>query len=427
MTKSRIIILAIATVFTLLFSVGCSGVTADSNIATEQPNTANTETVADENPGIVSLTNEELAHFNGTDFFNGEYMNIRNQFLSSLYSSPEKIDLFELFYCGNGLEANPATDEEISAVLAYLGWDFAGCDLEKNSRANMDAILTQYMGLTLADTDGVGLENMIYLSEYDAYYYFHGDTNYRMSVAFSYGEREGDIIRLFYDDAFMGGSKVLTLRETDGRYLFVSNRVVESSAIDIPVYLPLPVYEAFAEINNEQERLDSFLHYTALSAFSAHFAKFPTDLRIPSLRLIETWEAEDGDTYYLCWSAQMYFPRLAESIRLGEPYAGSYNDMNIRLIRFKIKDTLDWGFMEFKYPQYQCVEILYSPDGETDFSPDKFEGFPGSPERISQIKSGNQEDYIRDILPAEIARDYFALLESYLEYYGFDIPIARSN
>ena len=115
----------------------------------------------------------------------------------------------------------------------------------------------------------------------------------------------------------------------------------------------------------------------------------------------------------------MYYPRLAESIRFGEPYADSYSDMNIRLIRFKIKDTSDWGFLEFKYPQYQCVEILYTPDGETDFSPDMFESFPGSQERVQQIKSGNQDDYIRDILPAGIARDYDALLEAYLEYYRY--------
>ena len=426
MTKLRILIFAIATIFALSFIAGCSS-SANANTGTELPSNANNETVAAKKTGIVSLTNEELTHFNGNDFFNGEYMNIRNQFLSSLYSSPEKIDLFELFYCGNGLEANPSTEKEVSAVLAYLGWDSADCSLEKNNRTNMDAILTQYMGLTLADTDGVGLENMTYLSEYDAYYYFRGDTNYRMSVAFTAGEREGDIIRLFYDDTFMGGSKVLTLRETDSRYLFVSNRAIKSSAIEIPVYLPLPVYEAFVDITTEQDSLDAFLHYTTLSAFSAHYASLPIDLRIPSLRLIETWEAEDGDTYYLCWSAQMYYPRLAESIRFGEPYADSYNDLNIRLIRFKIKDTSDWGFLEFKYPQYQCVEILYTPDGETNFTPDKFECFPGSPERISRIISGDQDDYIRDILPSGIAHDYYALLESYLEYYGFDIPTARSN
>ncbi len=88
----------------------------------------------------------------------------------------------------------------------------------------MDAVLTKHMGIPLADTEKIGLENFTYLEEYDAYYYFHGDTNYRAGVSFVGGEREGNIIRLFYDDRFMGdGEKVLTLKEQDGSYIFVSN------------------------------------------------------------------------------------------------------------------------------------------------------------------------------------------------------------
>ena len=211
MIKSRTLLLVIVAVFTISFLAGCSpAVGAGTAI-----------------PDITPLTDEELAFFNGNDFFNGEYMNIRNQFLSSLYSSPEKIDLFELFYCGNGLEANPPTDKEMSAVLAYLGWDLADCALEKNSRANMDEILTRYMGLTLADTDGVGLENMTFLAEHDAFYHFHGDTNYRLSITFTNGERIGNTIELYYEDAFYSdGSKVLTLQEVDGNYFFVSNALL---------------------------------------------------------------------------------------------------------------------------------------------------------------------------------------------------------
>jgi len=181
-----------------------------------------------------------------------------------------------------------------------------------------------------------------------------------------------------------------------------------------PLYLPLPVYEVFAEPTSPQERLDAFLHHTALYCFNSQ----PQNLLIPSLRIIEIWEAEDGDTYYLCWSTQMYYPGLVEAIKSGESYNNSYSDMNIRLIRFKIKNTLDWGYFEFTYPEFQCVEILYSADGETTWDPDKFKGFPGSSERIQQIKEGNQEDYIRDVLPDDIARDYHALLQKYLEYYG---------
>ncbi|OQB14304.1 MAG: hypothetical protein BWY15_01159 [Firmicutes bacterium ADurb.Bin193] len=175
---------------------------------------------------VKHLSDKELAYFNGNDFFNGEDFNIRNQFLSSTYSAPEKINLFHLFYCGNGLEENYPTEEEKVAVVNYNEWAaMPDCPCEKNSRAKMDEILTKYMGITLADTEKTGLDKMTYLPEYDAYYHFHGDTNYRPAITFSAGEREGDIIRLFYDDTFMSdGNKVLTLREKDGSYLFVSNQ-----------------------------------------------------------------------------------------------------------------------------------------------------------------------------------------------------------
>jgi hypothetical protein len=185
---------------------------------------------ANEKSGITPLTAEELSYFNGNEFFNGEYMNIRNQFLSSLYDAPEKIDLFQLFYCGSGLEET-LTKAEKTAVIEYNGWEAdPDCACEKISRADMDAVLLKYTGLPLEGTDKIGLNEFTYLKEYDAYYYYHGDTNYRMEISFSGGEREGDIIRLFYNDTYMGGgSKVLTLREKNGGYLFVSNQKVPKS------------------------------------------------------------------------------------------------------------------------------------------------------------------------------------------------------
>lgn len=179
-------------------------------------------------PGVAKkatpLTADELAYFNGNEFFNGESYNIRNQFLSSLYDTPKKINLFDLFYCGVDPSASP-TAAETAAIMAQNSWtEEPDCDCTKVSRADMDAVLTKYTGLTLADTDKIGLESLTYLKDYDAYYYYHGDTNYRGHVTFAGGEREGDIIRLYYNDGFIGdGEKVLTLRVKDNQYLFVSH------------------------------------------------------------------------------------------------------------------------------------------------------------------------------------------------------------
>ncbi|HZK33672.1 MAG TPA: copper amine oxidase N-terminal domain-containing protein [Tissierellaceae bacterium] len=187
--------------------------------------------VGEDKAEIIPLTQDELAYFNGDLFFNGDYINIRNQFLSSLYSQPADIDLFELFYCGSGI-AEKITDDELKAVMVKNeipgSIEDLPCPCEKNSRLNMDKILSEHMGITLVDTNEVRLDHFTYLSQYDSYYHLHGDTNYRTNISFSSGEREGNVVRLFYKDTFFGdGNKVLTLQEENNKYLFVANEKVE--------------------------------------------------------------------------------------------------------------------------------------------------------------------------------------------------------
>lgn len=207
---------------TVLAALLLVGITVGCTFTGADPKTAE--------PEWTTLTAEELDLFNGDEFFNGEAFNLRNQFLSSLYDAPEEIDLYQLFYCGSGAE-EPVTEAEQAAVVAQNGWEQApDCACEKISRANMDAALTEAMGLTLAGTDGVGLENFTYLKDYDAYYSFHGDTNYRGTISFYAGQRAGDLIRLFYDDQFFGdGEKVVTLKQQDGGYRFLSNETLDAT------------------------------------------------------------------------------------------------------------------------------------------------------------------------------------------------------
>ena len=177
------------------------------------------------------LSDEELAWFNGNEFFTNEMdsgtvvqINIRNQFLSSTYENPEDINLFELFYCGDGTEQGELSPE----ISAAIGAEDAPSPATVLTTAQMDAALEEYLGLTLAETNQVGLDGFTYLPEYDSYYHFHGDTNYRASVTFQSGERNGNLVRLTYNDTFMGdGIKEVTLREHGDSWQFVSNLAVE--------------------------------------------------------------------------------------------------------------------------------------------------------------------------------------------------------
>ena len=181
------------------------------------------------------LSEEELAYFNGDGFFNGDYLNIRNQFLSSTYAAPEEIDLFQLFYCGDGDADDAAPPDGVdpvaleAAMLAAEGGDDPDCPATILTTAQMDKVLEEYLGLTLAETGQVGLEHFTYLPDFDVYFCYHGDTNYRGSVTFTGGERRGELVRLTYHDTFLGdGYKQVTLRERGEGWQFVSNLAVQA-------------------------------------------------------------------------------------------------------------------------------------------------------------------------------------------------------
>ena len=175
----------------------------------------------------VPLTFEEPAYFNDGFFFdNGTgnggddylHFSIRNMFLTSQHDTPQDIDLFGLFYCGSAQPSAPMSQEERQLVIdrGYGGTD-PDCGCTKITRQEMDAVLWEYTGLTLEETRQVGLKQFTYLPEYDAYYHFHGDTNYTLPI-FSRGSRQEDLIHLDY------GDRRLTLRQTGNGSQFCSNR-----------------------------------------------------------------------------------------------------------------------------------------------------------------------------------------------------------
>ena len=162
------------------------------------------------------------------EWFNSGDPDIRNQFLTYLYDNPKDIDLFWLFYNGTGL---PETITEEEIALAGAGAKVSR--LHKLSLENIDAVLTQYTGLTLAETEGIGMTKFSYQEEYEAYYHCHGDSNYLTWVNITAGRRQGDLIHLYYKNP-PGDSRwgCVTLRDLgDGNYWFVSNQPSEKPAI----------------------------------------------------------------------------------------------------------------------------------------------------------------------------------------------------
>lgn len=186
------------------------------------------------------LSAEELAQFNADFFGEQENAPFRRQFLTSLYEQPEDIDMFQLFYNGTGQPGVAEPGERTLLVDTYYDGADPEVDLTKLPAREIDQVLERYTGLTLAETQALGMENFQYLADYDAYYHTHGDTNAIVGVTFAAGEREGDLTRLYYraDGMYLGGEfaegwACLTLREVPGEfedgfpYHFVSHQLCE--------------------------------------------------------------------------------------------------------------------------------------------------------------------------------------------------------
>ncbi len=169
-------------------------------------------------PSVRPLTGEELSEyalaFNTADRWQdsaGNDCGLRPvQFLTSVYDDPMKIDMYHLFYNGVSPEQPISAAERQELVdTRYDGYD-PEVDLIKITAEQADVVLTRWTGLTLAETDALNMGSFSYLSDYDAYYHFHGDTNALYDVCFYAGERSGDTVTLYYQPEQCGAQLVDT-------------------------------------------------------------------------------------------------------------------------------------------------------------------------------------------------------------------------
>lgn len=101
------------------------------------------------------------------------------QALTSTYADPRNVDLGQMFYNGGGRQV---TQEEYDYVQRQMG--DPGVDVMVVSPEEMDAALTEVFGLTLAETNQIGLDAFLFWEETGNYYLCHGDTNV-MAVTFA--------------------------------------------------------------------------------------------------------------------------------------------------------------------------------------------------------------------------------------------------
>lgn len=206
-------------------SSATTAVTTTGTISTTKPPELPSENLLTPPEGATRLTVAELDWFN-TQFFNrNSREHMENLFLTSFYSKPSEIDLYSLFY--NGMDSDISTEEVAS--LESVQSDFAQFDIAKTTISQMDQTLQEYMGLSLADTNKVGLDLFVYLPNYSAYYVSRGDTNWESyTMEDGYRSADGNVVLLYRLSYPINGreySTVTLMLRDEGKYWFLSNQV----------------------------------------------------------------------------------------------------------------------------------------------------------------------------------------------------------
>lgn len=217
---------------------------------------------------------------------------LTNMLLTSVWISPEEIDLYRAF--GNGVvrQTSRLTDAERELLSGRSGYS-EYLDQVRFSRAELNACLEKYLGLTLEETRKKGLESFIYLSETDSYYRSRGDTGYcPVTIRSGYRTVDGSIVLTYSFSS--APDRFFCVTMTDGNEIrFLSN--VEQSESDAGD----TVSAVFRELGGEALPAED---YSVLTAVSTSLCNAPggaklIDIPVGTLLTVLSADDADGETW----------------------------------------------------------------------------------------------------------------------------------
>lgn len=177
---------------------------------------------------VRPLSDEEIAEF--TKFVTEADGYGNYGFLLSVYDSPEKINLEEVFYTGAGIKTEALSEEEEKAYLKAAGYEEIYTDVTKLTTAQINEVLLRRTGLSYEQM--ANPLSWTYLPEYDAYYHEAGDTNYTPYTCIGGTVENEKRFRLQFrrdemrEGAYREIDTVTVLEKTEEGYRFISNRLM---------------------------------------------------------------------------------------------------------------------------------------------------------------------------------------------------------
>ena len=178
--------------------------------------------------GTVALSREECEKL--TEQFTQKFAkkgeeipekNWYNMVMTCKFDAPEKVNLRQLFGCGIQVNNRPEIGDDELEFLKTQEQIHLYLDLYKLPKERMDEILKTYLGITLDEAEGVGLDQMAYLADTDCYYCnVTGDPFVDpVNVTGGWHTQDGKIV-MMYSRTY---TYQMTLIPTENGYLVESN------------------------------------------------------------------------------------------------------------------------------------------------------------------------------------------------------------
>lgn len=160
------------------------------------------------------------------DFFSDEGIG-ENAFadlcLSSFYDSPKDVDLEELFYNGFGLEISESDRRFLEKQNAEMDYDVI-----KLPKSEMNKIMIKYFGISLSESNWVGIEKFYYNKETDIYYLVHNDFHEcQVNILDQFIDEMGNI-NVVYSKLDDEEKCIAVIKKDEENYIFLSNQLYDS-------------------------------------------------------------------------------------------------------------------------------------------------------------------------------------------------------
>lgn len=238
--------LMILTVFALLVCMCACQTTPASNTGDPtQTTTQPTQTQKPTDPAPTETlptqpTDPRIAEFQNLLTWSSE-KHFYNDALTSVYDNPADVDLQMLFYDGFKDESQSPTEQELELLEGKMGQYWKEMDLIRLPADKIDAVLKELFGITLDETNGIGLDRLVYLEETDCYYMAHSGTYGADLIVSNVVEQDDGSIAVNYS-YYLGDFLVRVKPTENGVYQILSNSILSANYTDASVKSAVGIY-----------------------------------------------------------------------------------------------------------------------------------------------------------------------------------------